>query len=231
MKRMMPNKEPVYFTDDVKDAFEYGRMLGASNSIVGNEKGFEQWRARWINKTVDPLDHEIIAEYVSIVMEIPIEEIKIQSGRRADRTMARNMVSWASYLYTDVKLQDIADYIGYDNHTSIIHGYKTIIQDYQSSSKIRAYVDSFVWRMMFDGYDLTERERVVGANRSSKQRLGIPVHVSFKQLGTTEIYSCIEDASDATGIDSRTISRACRKITSQPYGYVFQFLEDIMEVA
>lgn len=88
-------------------------------------------------KAVTP---DYILEVVAEHFDISLEEIK-GSSRARKLSYPRQIAMYLIYNITNSNYVDIAKLLGGKNHTSVLHGYKKIQEDYQTKEETRQSID------------------------------------------------------------------------------------------
>lgn len=84
----------------------------------------------------------------------------VVNGRHRYKIRGRFLALYFLYLYTDIKLEDICVYFGYEHHSSVLHAAKTISNDLEYDKTTRFHVDKIKSIILYQGYTLSVRKSI-----------------------------------------------------------------------
>ena len=78
---------------------------------------------------------EMLFRRVGKYLNISGDRIRSRNRNKA-LVFARHLFCYFAYIYTDMTQEKIAEFLGYDNHTTVLHAIKTM-EDYKDSIDVR----------------------------------------------------------------------------------------------
>lgn len=115
-----------------------------TNSVIENREITRAYAEDIIKRSVSIEEHEItidrILNKVSKICNVPIEKIREES-RQQHLVLARHFCMYLSKKYTKQSLGAIGQMLGGRNHSTVLHGYKTICKRQKNEPEIRATLE------------------------------------------------------------------------------------------
>lgn len=160
MKRVYNTDDNFYLDEDVYCAFQHAYVLGQSGGDQNVKQAFNEWRGEYARKSMSAPSLSDITKAVCSVIGITEHIIQVEHGRGKTLSMARSLISWFCYKYTKVNVVDIAQYVGYKNHSSVIHGYNVVNNELFYDRYMRGRVDAVKATLASCGHLLEVQERM-----------------------------------------------------------------------
>lgn len=160
MNKVFNTSDNIFTSDDVKHAFTHAYNLGRSDWKGNVDTAYEEWESEYENNTLMPLTKEEILKEVAVAFGTSVQAIRDQEYGRGEKvSKARLYAAWFLYMYADDSVQDIADYMGYQNHSSIIYAATKITDLLEVSGRtVRAEIKNSInivkTRLVHRGYKL-----------------------------------------------------------------------------
>ena len=138
MKVIYNTNDNVYIGDDVKEAFRHAYNLGKSEWSGNIDTAYQEWAREYMNNQMNPVTKEEIAIAIAKVLGTNTYAMLDQDfGRSGKVSEARMYLCWFLYLYIDESVQELADFMGYQNHSSVLYGAGKIsdMLEYENTQK------------------------------------------------------------------------------------------------
>jgi chromosomal replication initiation ATPase DnaA len=152
MKEIFNTQDHAYLDKDVLWAFRHAMNLGRAQTEITPEKAFEEWMQEYKANTTKPLTLDAVTDMVCDTLNLHTTDVMVYTGRAKHRSKARSLICWFSYMYVDKTLHEIRDYIGFKDHSSVIHSHGVIESAIRFDKGDRVVVNSIKLRLMHEGY-------------------------------------------------------------------------------
>lgn len=169
MRRVYNTDDNFYTDQDILHAFTHAYFLGQSGETHDPTQAMKEWKGEYARSTMEPPGLEDIADAVSAVTHVGVFNMRIESGRHAYFALSRHMVSWFSYMYTTETVPNISAYMGYKNHSSVLHGHSVIDSGIQFDRTVREKVDAVKATLAARGFLLEVTVRTAGRYGMAKE--------------------------------------------------------------
>lgn len=122
MIKVYNTSDNIYLSEDVKHAFLHAYNLGRSTWEGNVHKAYEEWENEYENNELKPVTKEEILKAVAVAFGTSTQAIRSQDfGKGEKNANSRIYAAWFLYMYIDEPLKDLCDYMGYQNHSSMIY--------------------------------------------------------------------------------------------------------------
>ncbi|MFC4666836.1 chromosomal replication initiator protein DnaA [Falsiporphyromonas endometrii] len=115
-----------------------------TNSVIENREITRAYAEDIIKRSVSIEEHEItidrILDKVSKICNVPIDKIR-ENNRQQHLVLARHFCMYLSKKYTTQSLGAIGQMLGGKNHSTVLHGYKTICKRQKNEPEIKATLE------------------------------------------------------------------------------------------
>jgi len=161
MKVLYNTTDNLYLGADMKHAFTHAYNLGKSDWSGDIDKAYNEFASEYTANSMADLTKEAVVKAVAEHMGTSTFAILSQEYGRSEKiSKSRLLVCWFTYMYTRDTVFDIAEYMGYKNHASVIFGANKINTFLESDAAYRTTVGLIKGRLLYMGYKLQMKVRM-----------------------------------------------------------------------
>lgn len=139
-------------------AFQHAYSLGQSENNYNIKEAFDVWIETYQKTLPIPQPYDVAYAIMTLTN---IEQHDFFHGRRTTALAhARDLCSWFCYVYSDMSLMGIAQFMKYPSHASVIHGFNNINNAIDLYKDDRNEADQLKAMMVSRGFRLKMQDRM-----------------------------------------------------------------------